>query len=595
MRKANIVAIAPYEELQYTLKEIAEQFSRVINTDIFLGDLNNAIKYVHNYSTKEYDLIISRGGTAKMLQSVAAIPVIEIETSAYDMLRAIQRAKQYNAPFVVFGFSNITNAAMLLKGILQLPYDVVEIRSETEAASKMAALLGLNCNTVFIGDAVTVRTASALGATSILITSGKESVLKAFQSALYYLKNIVNYNEEQNVFKAVVAGSPVPTLVFDNSENLLFHNLYGSDFFILSQMEHFHANITKLHEREEVKFILRDGRHLFQIAGKQIVYNQETLYAFYVFHAAGKIYSGSFYRYETFENYDKEIRLLHLNSPHMAHLAAQHPNTEGSCFSYCIQGGVGVGKQIAAKYLHKNSTFCNMPMLVIDCKQLNPPNWSAFIESANSPLNMVHNTLFLRDIHLLPTQMQSILCAYIHDTRIKQRFLLISSSSENLTQCVIQGSFLQELYYQLADVTINLPTLSQRTDDIPSIAAEYINQCREEFGKDIIGFDVKAQELLRTYPWPLNLLQLKNVLRQLVVESKSFYINEVSLRKCLNESIYKRLQQTQFDFSKTLAEIELDIIHYVLNDVNMNQKKAAQRLGISRSTLWRKLSESSTH
>ena len=102
MKKAEVVAIAPYAELQNTLKDVAEEFSGVMNTDIFLGDLSDAIKYVHNYSAKKYDLIISRGGTAKLLQSVAAVPVIEIETSAYDMLRAIRRAQQYNAPFLHF-------------------------------------------------------------------------------------------------------------------------------------------------------------------------------------------------------------------------------------------------------------------------------------------------------------------------------------------------------------------------------------------------------------------------------------------------------------------------------------------------------------
>ena len=62
------------------------------------------------------------------------------------------------------------------------------------------------------------------------------------------------------------------------------------------------------------------------------------------------------------------------------------------------------------------------------------------------------------------------------------------------------------------------------------------------------------------------------------------------LRKLLDENTYDSFQLTQFDFTKPLAEIELDVIRYVLNDVNMNQQKAAQRLGISRSTLWRKLS-----
>ena len=590
MKKAEVVAIAPYAELQNTLKDVAEDFSGVMNTDIFLGDLSDAIKYVHNYSAKKYDLIISRGGTAKLLQSVAAVPVVEIETSAYDMLRAIRRAQQYNAPFVVFGFSNITSAATLLKGILQLPYDVVEIDSETAAAEKMASLLGLNYNTVFIGDAVTVRTAKTLGASSVLITSGRESVHKAFQDALYYLKNIGGYHENQNIFKAVIAELPLPVLIFDRLCNLLFHNLSGNYFSLFSMMELFNANIQRLQEKREIKFVCRDGRQLFQITGKRIEYNQETLYAFYIFHAAAKVFGSSFFQYETFENYDKELRLLHLSGAGMAQLASLRPDTQSSCFSYYIQGAVGTGKRVAAMYLHKNSAYGESAMLTIDCKQLNPANWMSFIEPVHSPLNMLHNTLYLRDIHLLTPQMQMILCEYIRDTRLKQRFLLLSSSSENLAQRIVQGTFLQDLYIQLTDVVVTLPSLAQRPDDIPAIAAEHINQCCEELGREVIGFEPKAVELLQSYPWPLNLLQFKNVVRQLVADCRSFYNSRASLRKLLDENTYDSFQLTQFDFTKPLAEIELDVIRYVLNDVNMNQQKAAQRLGISRSTLWRKLS-----
>lgn len=163
---------------------------------------------------------------------------------------------------------------------------------------------------LFIGDAVTVRTAKTLGASSVLITSGRESVHKAFQDALYYLKNIGSYHESQNIFKAVIAELPLPVLIFDRHCNLLFHNLSGNYFSLFSMMELFSANIQRLQEKREIKFVCRDGRQLFQITGKRIEYNQETLYAFYIFHAAAEVFGISFFQYETFENYDKELRLL---------------------------------------------------------------------------------------------------------------------------------------------------------------------------------------------------------------------------------------------------------------------------------------------
>ena len=96
-------------------------------------------------------------------------------------------------------------------------------------------------------------------------------------------------------------------------------------------------------------------------------------------------------------------------------------------------------------------------------------------------------------------------------------------------------------------------------------------------------------EYLKNCSWKLNLFQLHNVVKQLAISSTSFYITLKEVKYALNERSSDTVQLQNLDLSKTLDEIEKDVINLVLMEENMHQTKAAERLGISRSTLWRKL------
>lgn len=589
MKKPNIFAIAPYHELEVSLKECAAEFKDTLTVDIASGNLNSAMRYVHSFATKRYDLIISRGGTAKLLQSLTTVPVIEIETSPYDMLRAIQTAQQYQTPFAIVGYANVTSTAAMLKEILRLPCDIVEINENSQVEKTVATLLGITPNLTILGDVVTVEITRQLGGSCLLITSGKESIRKAFQDALNYHVNISHIHSEYNVFRDAFQLTGTPTVIYNSVGELYFHNLTSGDTAFFPLLDDCQKAIPRLETEDQVEIVRRSGRDIYQINGRRIRYEDESFYLFFLLHSASKVYSGKFFRFESFEAYDSDLELLHINNRHLERLRQEVLKQSARSVSYLICGEPGSGKDIAAQYLHRNGKHPHTPMLTIECKDLTPERWASFIRPANSPVNGVGNTIYFRELTQLSPAMQEVLYRYLLDTGLAKRCLLISSASAGISSLTFHGSFHHPLLMCLSDIRLNLPSLRDRPDDVPMIAALLVNQYNKEYGKNLIGFEPKAAALLRTYAWPFNLSQLRIMVRDLVVAADHAYISEAELSAAMAEQTAEQQHGIPFDLSKTLDEIELDIIHAVLSELNMNQSKTAQRLGISRSTLWHKL------
>ena len=141
----------------------------------------------------------------------------------------------------------------------------------------------------------------------------------------------------------------------------------------------------------------------------------------------------------------------------------------------------------------------------------------------------------------------------------------------------------------LCCLTLKLPPLRERIDDIPSITALYIHKLNISSEKQIIGLETEAMELLQSFPWPHNLDQLQHVLNELVVITNTPYITYQSVKQILKqEQTSCTFQQTShFNFNQTLDNINYQIIVAVLKQENGNKEKTSKRLGISRSTLWR--------
>ena len=123
------LAIAPYESMAISLVHAAESFSG-IHLEVHTGDLEQGLEIVNRLDPANFDVIISRGGTAEMIRSVTDLPVVEISVSIYDVLRAIKLSESYTDRFAVVGFPAVTNNAHILCSLLGLN---VPIRTVSDA------------------------------------------------------------------------------------------------------------------------------------------------------------------------------------------------------------------------------------------------------------------------------------------------------------------------------------------------------------------------------------------------------------------------------------------------------------------------------
>ena len=180
---ARVLGIVPYEGMKTAMEREAEIYPDIC-LDVQTGDLEAGADIVRSLSPGAYDCIISRGGTAQLIRQATNIPVVEIQLSVYDVLRAIRLAQSYSDRCAVVGFPSITEPAHTLCDLLRYHMDILTVHSGQEAAQALERLEREGCRTV-VGDMVTHTLARQRGLGAFLVTSGTEAIHAAFEQALF--------------------------------------------------------------------------------------------------------------------------------------------------------------------------------------------------------------------------------------------------------------------------------------------------------------------------------------------------------------------------------------------------------------------------
>ncbi len=589
MRKIKILAVAPYEGMAETISSLSSS-REDIDLTVRTGDLKDGLSIAKELCHNNYDVIISRGGTADLIRNELDIPVIDAPLSAYDMLRSIKMAENYSGKFAVAGFQSITNCARMLCDLLKLDVDIYTFESPEMVLPVLKSLKARDYNLV-ICDMIGSSTAQEIGLNSILIPSGTESIISALDEAVK-LVNASRYAlKQKEIFQKALFSDEDDYIIFDSNSNLWFSSLSNSPFHtqILHMVKTYLPAFTKtdgqLFERKIDNYILRiRNRHIFY-DGRQYTLlklnKKESLFpdmdkSISIYNKAEEK-SGEFTPYHNGANFVGDTHKL----------ISEYSSTS---FPVLITGEVGTGKDRAAALIYENGPYQNAPYYVIDCGMLNERKWNTLIDSENSPLSTVHTTIYLKNIGMLSKSQLSKLCTYFEHTGLQKRNRLIFSLTLGEGE---DDTIRNYLTNHLSCLLLLLPALRDRLDDISSIATLYINQLNSSLGRQIVGFDNEAMDLIRTFPWPHNLDQFHRIIRELVTITKTSYITAQSVKLILNQeqpSGYMPASSQKLnglDIHRTLDEINYDIICATLAQKNMNKEMAARQLGISRSTLWR--------
>jgi len=585
-----ILAIAPYDGMKLQMQRIAEEYTD-IQLDIYIGDMEEGAAIVREHQEDGYDIIISRGGTADLIRSVTSLPVISIPLSVYDILRAIKMAENYSSLYAIVGFSSITEPAHILCDLLQKDVDIITIHNIDEVSYTLDQLK-IGGYKMVIGDMITHTVARQKGFDAFLITSGLESFHDAFDRAIG-ISNQFHKLQEENFFLRQIAREKNGNAIILTEKGMLYYHTQEQPS--EQQLEIMRKHIPEIPALSSLKFYQNDHGQLYSVTARILRMNSIKFYIFLYQTAQISLRSGK-NGIRSFSESDAAQSLMqsfYSISGAMGELEHSLNGLAATRQPVMILGESGTGKEQIARILYLRSPRVNLPFVVIDCKTMTPKNWEFLFTNYISPLNELDGTIYFQNLNDLQEQYKEELIATMKETEVAKRIRLIFSCTCGDRQAVPEIA--QTFSSKFGCFTLHLPSLRSRSDELISLASLYLSTLNMDLGKQIIGFEPQAAELLQHYEWPNNYTQFKQVLQELATITDANYIRRSTVLNCLAQqrTLYHRNNShpVESDFTpQTLDEIIRTAIHQTVNAMNGNNTAAAQQLGISRTTLWRYLS-----
>ncbi len=270
-----------------------------------------------------------------------------------------------------------------------------------------------------------------------------------------------------------------------------------------------------------------------------------------------------------------------------------------------IQGESGTGKELVANTVWHYSKRKDTPFIALNCASLSENlieseifghEKGAFTSAYQLKHGLVEvadkGTLFLDEIGEMPVGLQAKLLRFLDSGEFRRvggnkamrvDVRLITATNKDLPEMIKAGTFREDLFYRLNVITVTIPPLRERKEDIPELARYFLKKYSRKLSKVVKDFTAEALELLAGYHWPGNVRELENVIERAVILCESDRIGAEDL------SIPSAAAVAELGTNPSLEEMEKNYILRVLKEANGNQSKASQLLGIDRKTLYLKL------
>lgn len=577
----HFLGILPYAGLSNATRRVGSNFKNV-DIDNFVGDLENGITVLNSKDLTDYDAIISRGGTSKMLTQVTQLPVIDIGVSKYDILHAIQITQKLSKIAIV-GFSFLINKAQNVINDFQRNIDLFTINSELEARQKILDLQKQNYDIV-IGDMVTVRVANSLNFKSLLISSDDENIENALTNAL----NIVQYRRKNYNLECLLNNflktNNESIVILDSNKNIQKQFNLPHKQKILPHIKK-RVELNKLHNEifksQGKYYLIRQDKQNpnFLYINNLAYYNQEQPAPFTMNKLEKAMFTAAFKAI-----YSKE-----------EHQTLETMNDDD--LPVIISGSDGTGKRfILNKVLQKQKN-------VIKISPMNT-NINHLLDSDhinNSPLLNSKNTIVFNKFEDFDPQAQSLIIEFINQTLLFKRNKLFFTLEKSKEKALLNLKKVNQIFHsvQLRSVK-KIDSLTAN-----SLITLLINEFNQNFGKNVIGLtDIAFDWLIDTY-WSNNLRQILFTLLNAYHIAEKPYINIKELKLVYKkELIFENTQSSEklqsqekipfiIDFSKkpSLEDLTNQLIKIVLVRNDYNKSQTAAQLKISRTTLWRILNK----
>ena len=587
-------------------------------------------------------MIIARGATANALKERQFfIPVVEIPFAGNDLVRSQHESKlRFGCNKVaVIGTYSMIMGVESLSDIVGLDIKSFVLPDSYYYNDLIDSIKEQGFN-VLVGGLRTVQYAASIGMNAVMVKPGKEPIWQSITEAKRVAYVSRREQEKTQRFKTILDHVYEGVIAVDKNDDISFINSASEKILGINRNKAIGKKVDDVMPKSKIAELVNDSKEYLdeiikhndiQLAINKvpIVLKGESVGNVLTFQNASriqvteskireKIYSRGHIAKYTFNDIigeSRKIKEVIMTSKGFSQVDS----------NILIYGDTGTGKELFAQSIHNYSGRSSGPFVAVNCAAL-PENLLeselfGYVEGAftgavrgGKPglFELAHNgTIFLDEISEVSPKLQGRLLRVIqekeimrlgHDRVIPVDVRIISATNKDLYTQAQMGDFRKDLYYRLDILKISLPSISERSEDIPLLVDHFIKNYSIQFRKEGIKITNMAKKLMQQYSWSGNIRELQNICERLVVLSTCNVIDEEDVEAVLmtlnsavpvtptHNSIIVKVNANQ-NHDEDADKLEKERIAEVLLEVGYNKIMAAEKLGMSRTTLWRRRKE----
>ncbi len=593
METIRILGIAPYEGMKQLMETVVREFPQIELTP-FVGDLAQGLAIARQNFHGNYDAVISRGATARIIREALPLPVVDIEITLYDILFALKLSNALTEKAALVSYADIGDTARKLCELMGYDIDIYPLDSPQNAEAVLLRVQEQGY-AVILCDAGANAIAQHLGLGSVLITSGPESIRHSFQRAVAVCVNQERLRSESRFFRELINHQASETILLEEDGTVYLSTIANIPPELLDVLRMEMPESAAGEERRITKTI---GRMIYHIRILPFARDDRRFVGFFFTSRKSPIpLAQSGIRYFT----RAEAEQAYLNSvSSFAGVVRDYRQEIGqinaSRAPVLIAGEDGTGKDTIAYTIFIQGPWKGNSLVCVDVSQLTDKSWEYLLEHHSSPLAGSDYVMFFYNIDVLSEERRRRFIATIKEMDVCRRnrvfFSCVCKPDESMSPT---GALFAN---ELNCLTFCIKPLRRHVKEIPTLVNILLSYLNADSPNQIRGLEEEAMELLRHYQWPYNFTQFRRVMSELAASCSGPTITAEMVRAALNRerhmsSFTQAVENyaVPLDLNRSLYEISRDVVRRVVDESDGNQTAAAKRLGISRTTLWRYLRE----
>lgn len=609
-----VLVIVPYEELLHEYEEaIAKAHDpRVHFTTSFMygTDARNLSR------ASDYDIIVVRGMTSRALsEKYPETTIVDIKMDAFDVSSALLEAKKKFPGIRKIGLilpsSSICSASILTE-LLGIEVVMREVRGEEHMESTLREMVKEGCE-VFIGGLTLKRVSEKMGLEYVHIKTGPSAIESSIKDAITAAHILDRERSRLGLMKSLVNNTPDSLLIIDDKGKITAANHAASSFFRrpnlvgMDAKELFPLEIYSVCDDVEVVQTICDQtvlitEHPVHIEGEKRATYVSLRLVEDIRRTEKKIRSKLQEKGLTAKYSFSDIVTEQVEMKQLVAKALRYAHVEGNVL---LTGETGTGKELFVQSMHNASPRRDKPFVAVNCaalsEQLLESELFGYTEGSFTGAQKggktglfelaQGGTIFLDEIGEMPICFQAKLLRVIQEREIRKiggdEFIpvdvrIMSATNQNIPDLIEKGLFRRDLYYKINLLTLHIPPLRERLDDIPAIFKRFVERKSKALNIVPPMVEKDALECLKGYSWPGNIRELRNVAERAVIFSSSNCITRDTLKE-IDVSVGEKKASEEKKIPLTSEELYR---RYVESGLTLND--FALSIGISRTTLWRK-------